>query len=261
MDPPRRSTPAARGTAGRTAEGIPRRGPAGAGSVLARVRQTGSGELLRLSRLVRAPGVRMLIRIWRPGTPDRVRDVITTWSYWRDHYGRPWCIRGGRFPVSSTRPPSRSTRIIHEFRLGGGTARNRAIIPTAPVLPRRVNLLVPGIHAVSVALVVLAVIAPGPIGAQESDRPAFRKLRYEEDWSVLRDPARRTESLDRLKFIPLTTDSWAWLSLGSDEPHLPRLEARRGQHVDNGRSPSTGCDGDTRPPRPSDDGSLPTHVG
>ncbi|MGH2359105.1 MAG: alginate export family protein, partial [bacterium] len=63
---------------------------------------------------------------------------------------------------------------------------------------------------------VIAVIAPGPIAAQEPERPAYRKLRYEEDWSVLRDPARRTEPLDRLKYIPLTTDGWAWLSLGGE---------------------------------------------
>ena len=59
-------------------------------------------------------------------------------------------------------------------------------------------------------------VALGVVVAQESERPGYRILRYEEDWSLLRDPARRTEPLDRLKYIPLTPDGWAWLSLGGE---------------------------------------------
>jgi Alginate export len=69
---------------------------------------------------------------------------------------------------------------------------------------------------VAVVLVAIAAMIATPIAAQEPDRPTYRRLRYEEDWSVLRDPARRTEPLDRLKYIPLTADGWAWLSLGGE---------------------------------------------
>jgi hypothetical protein len=69
---------------------------------------------------------------------------------------------------------------------------------------------------IALALVAVAALVPGSLGAQEPDRPAYRRLRYEEDWSVLRDPSRRTESLDRLKYIPLTADGWAWLTLGGE---------------------------------------------
>ena len=71
-----------------------------------------------------------------------------------------------------------------------------------------------GIGVVTVILGMM--IAPRAVVAQEPDRPEYRKLRSEEDWSFLGDPSRRTEPLDRLKYIPLTTDGWAWLSLGGE---------------------------------------------
>ena len=71
-----------------------------------------------------------------------------------------------------------------------------------------------GIGVVTVILGML--VTPSVVVAQEPDRPGYRKLRYEEDWSFLRDPSRRTEPLDRLKYIPLTADGWAWLSLGGE---------------------------------------------
>jgi hypothetical protein len=51
--------------------------------------------------------------------------------------------------------------------------------------------------------------------AQEQ-RPTYQKLRYEEDWSVLRAPRLRTDSLDPLKYLPLTKDGDTWLSLGGE---------------------------------------------
>lgn len=44
--------------------------------------------------------------------------------------------------------------------------------------------------------------------------PLFQPLRYDEDFSFLRDPAKATEPLDRLKFIPFSSDDW--LSLGGE---------------------------------------------
>jgi hypothetical protein len=63
-----------------------------------------------------------------------------------------------------------------------------------------------------VSLLVLSLAA----SAQDEMRPAFAKLRYEEDWSFLRDPAQRTEPLDELKFIALNADASRYLSLGGE---------------------------------------------
>jgi hypothetical protein len=52
--------------------------------------------------------------------------------------------------------------------------------------------------------------------ARADDRPAFSKLRQDEDWSSLRDPARRRGPLDELKFIPLDRDGFAYFSLGGE---------------------------------------------
>lgn len=48
------------------------------------------------------------------------------------------------------------------------------------------------------------------------DRPQFKRLRYEEDWSSLRDPAKRTEPLDSLKYISLGPSGDSWLSIGGE---------------------------------------------
>ena len=45
-------------------------------------------------------------------------------------------------------------------------------------------------------------------------RPAIAFNRWQEDWSVLADPALRTEPLDSLKYVPLGTDPKSYLSLG-----------------------------------------------
>ena len=54
--------------------------------------------------------------------------------------------------------------------------------------------------------------APAPSRASP---PPFQSLRYEEDWSYLKDESRRSKWLDRLKYIPLDKRSW-YLSLGSE---------------------------------------------
>jgi hypothetical protein len=45
--------------------------------------------------------------------------------------------------------------------------------------------------------------------------PPYLPYRYDEDWSALRDPARRTEWWDEIKYIPLTDRDW-YLSLGGE---------------------------------------------
>lgn len=45
--------------------------------------------------------------------------------------------------------------------------------------------------------------------------PPYQPQRYDEDWSYLRDPGRRTDPLDRLKYIPLNDCGW-YVSLGGE---------------------------------------------
>ncbi len=52
--------------------------------------------------------------------------------------------------------------------------------------------------------------------ARADDPPAYKLSRQDEDWSPLRDPALRTDSLDTLKFIPLTHDGLSWITLGGE---------------------------------------------
>jgi hypothetical protein len=49
------------------------------------------------------------------------------------------------------------------------------------------------------AMFVLAICLP----AQGEERPAFQTLRYNEDWTFLRDASQRTDWLDPAKFVPL----------------------------------------------------------
>ena len=54
-----------------------------------------------------------------------------------------------------------------------------------------------------------------PIILQAHDRPEIHLNRWQEDWSVLADPALRTEPLDNLKYIPLLSgDPNSYASLG-----------------------------------------------
>ncbi len=46
--------------------------------------------------------------------------------------------------------------------------------------------------------------------------PPFKLLRYDENYSYLRDPARRSDYLDAIKFIPLTTNGDWYLTLGGE---------------------------------------------
>ena len=55
-----------------------------------------------------------------------------------------------------------------------------------------------------------------PIVSRSTERPSYENLRFEEDWSVLRDPALRTDPLDPVKFIPLDQSGANYLSLGGE---------------------------------------------
>ena len=70
------------------------------------------------------------------------------------------------------------------------------------------------------ALVTLASAVSSTLLAQTSSSPpappAYKQLRYEEDYSYLRDPANRSDLFDPLKFVPLGTEGDRYLSLGGE---------------------------------------------
>src|SRR5262245_18915574 len=58
----------------------------------------------------------------------------------------------------------------------------------------------------------LPAAAPTP---SPQSPPPFQALRYDENWGYLEDESRRSEWLDRLKYIPLNNRGW-YLSLGGE---------------------------------------------
>src|SRR4051812_14941108 len=60
----------------------------------------------------------------------------------------------------------------------------------------------------------LSVSAALVAGAQEP--PPFKLVRYDEDYSYLKDESRRTEPLDRIKYIPLDREGKSFLTLGGE---------------------------------------------
>jgi len=71
----------------------------------------------------------------------------------------------------------------------------------------------------AVLLIVVTCRAPAADQEAESEapsRPTLKANRWQEDWSVLSDPALRTEPLDGLKYISLSSnDAQSYLSLGA----------------------------------------------
>ena len=68
------------------------------------------------------------------------------------------------------------------------------------------------IFAVSCALVCLLLVSGTELCAQ----PAYKVLRYEEDYRYLKDPSRRTDFWDSIKYIPLGAREDWYLSLGGE---------------------------------------------
>ncbi len=52
--------------------------------------------------------------------------------------------------------------------------------------------------------------------ARSDERPAYKSARSEEDWTVLRDPAKRTDPFDALKWIPLNQDGSWYMTIGGE---------------------------------------------
>ncbi len=60
------------------------------------------------------------------------------------------------------------------------------------------------------------VTAPSAAAPPTPKPPPFRLFRYDEDYSYLADPTRRTNFLDSIKYIPLDDDHTLVLSLGGE---------------------------------------------
>src|SRR6266508_5890126 len=68
------------------------------------------------------------------------------------------------------------------------------------------------------ALVYVTALFSELAAAQEGDREVaqYKLIRYEEDWSRLRDPVRRTDLFDSLKYIALGRHEGWYLTVGGE---------------------------------------------
>jgi hypothetical protein len=56
----------------------------------------------------------------------------------------------------------------------------------------------------------------GSVAPASGDAPAYKLLRYDEDYRYLEDPSRRTDLFDPLKYIPLPGGDGRYLTIGGD---------------------------------------------
>jgi hypothetical protein len=61
---------------------------------------------------------------------------------------------------------------------------------------------------------VFAVLACIGLARAAEKAPEYQKLRYEEDYRYLRSPDARGDFFDPIKYLPITSDGAAYLSLG-----------------------------------------------
>jgi hypothetical protein len=129
------------------------------------------------------------------------------------------------------------------------------------------------------------VVAQPAVDTQQGGRrPEYQSLRYEEDWSVLRERALRTDFWDPVKYLPLSADDW-YLSLGGEgrfrfeavrnaafgsgpqdpngyalQRYLVHADLRAGRHVRVFTEFQSGLEsGRTGGPRPTDEDRLEFH--
>ncbi len=63
---------------------------------------------------------------------------------------------------------------------------------------------------------LLALLSAIPSAAQSrAALPAYQELRYEEDWSLLKDPSKHSDLWDRWKYIPFGPEGW-YTSIGGE---------------------------------------------
>ena len=82
--------------------------------------------------------------------------------------------------------------------------------------PRRPTCRRPLLRAAVAMLTASLLTVPARGEETTPARPSFERLRQDEDWSALCDPARRMRWFDALKCVPLSASRAAWLSLGGE---------------------------------------------
>jgi hypothetical protein len=133
--------------------------------------------------------------------------------------------------------------------------------------------------------VAVCLLAAARVSAQgASPAPSFHLVRHDEDYSYLSDPARRTEPLDRVKYIPLSSSRPdVYLSLGGEvrerveifdnanwvpsptdtfllQKYMLSADLHLGSRVRVFANLKTGLeDGRTGGPRPTDEDKLDLH--
>lgn len=70
--------------------------------------------------------------------------------------------------------------------------------------------------AIPTLLAACALLAPGEALGQQAPPPAFKADRTAEDYSYLKDEAKRESRLDRIKFVPLAADGEVFMSFGGE---------------------------------------------
>src|SRR2546425_458259 len=65
-------------------------------------------------------------------------------------------------------------------------------------------------------LVCAALVLSASSYLQAAEAPAFKLIRYDENYAYLRDPAQRSDYLDAIKLIPLNTNGEWYLTLGGE---------------------------------------------
>lgn len=85
---------------------------------------------------------------------------------------------------------------------------------------------------------LLLITAYADAGEGNSERPAFNQSRYKEDYSFLKDPKKRTDWFDPVKYIPLTQSGDTFLSFGGEtRQHFEYIDNNnwgQGPQDDNG---------------------------
>lgn len=85
-------------------------------------------------------------------------------------------------------------------------------------------------------------LGPGSQATAGSNLENYKLLRYDEDYSYLKDPSRRTDPLDVLKYIPLSDWDNCYLSLGGTA--RPRFEFEQNPFFGSGPANSHGNNND-----------------
>ena len=96
------------------------------------------------------------------------------------------------------------------------------------------------VHVVAAALVALALAAPCPGLAQQAVQGYSPVLRYDDDFSFLADPAKRTDPVDVFKYVPLPIAPRAFVTFGLDDRE--RVEASANALLGFGYRPAQAYD-------------------